>query len=173
MNALTRQGVFLCVISCTVALAAEGRITPWIVADAAVSSAFVPAAQWLGFLVAWHLRLRAAGHSAFAPTFARFLEHNQPWLWWWCSIAVVVSVIPPRALGPWVTLMWIGALIPFALGLRDDLRWLRTERGRTLVDARWDVVCQRAVSWGAGIAWFYGIAIWYGLEDRIHVWLRS
>ena len=173
MSAVGKQSFFLFVVACNVALAAEGRITPWILADAALSAAFVPAAQWLGFVVAWRWRIRSSQEDAFTPAFSRFLDGNSSWLWWLCAIAVVVALVPPRSLGPWVIFIETGALIPFSLGVFADIYWLRAERGRSLHQARVDVLLQRAVSWGCGIAWFFGIAIWYGLEDRIAVWLRS
>ena len=168
---IRRQLFFLFIVASAVSLAADGRVTPWLVLDAGVSAAFMPVIQLLAFFLIWRVRIRRA--RATASDTLGFLDGNAPWLWWWCAFAVVVAFVPPRSLGPWTTLMWVSVPVPFAWSAARDVRWLRLGYGRTSRQALMDVCVLRAVTWGAGIAYFYGIAIWYLQVPSVLAWWHA
>jgi len=167
---IRRQILFLFVIACAVSLAVEGRVVPWAVLDAGISFAFIPVFQLLAFLLVWRVRVGRARAGASA---AAFLDGNTPWLWWWCAFAAMVACVPPRSIGLGVTLAEVSAVIPFALSVVGDVRWLRRDHGRTLREAATDVVVLRVVTWGACLVWFFGIAVWYLEVPKVVAWLRG
>ena len=170
MSVIRRQLFFLFVVGCAVSLAAEGRVVPWLVIDASVSAAFMPAFQLLGFYVIWRLCLhtrRAERRDVLA-----FLDGNAPWLWWWCVAAAVAGCVPPRSIGPWLLPALVSVLIPLVWSVAADVRWLRGEQGRTSRQAAVDVSVLRLVTWGTGVVWFLGIAIWYGEVPKLAAWWR-
>jgi hypothetical protein len=170
VSVIRRQFFFLCVVGCAVSLGAEGRVTPWLVFDASVSAAFMPACQLLGFFVVW--RARPLWGRAERSDVHAFLDGNAAWLWWWCAAAATAAFVPPRSLSPWLALLPLSALLPFVWSVIADVRWLRGE-GRTPRQAAADVCALRTVTWGAGIAWFFGIAIWYGEVPKLAAWWRA
>lgn len=141
---------------------------PWLVLDAGISAAFMPVVQLLGFLLIW--RMRIAHSRATERDVLQFLAGNAPWLWWWCLAAVPMVAVPPQSLGPWIRAAILSTIVPIAWSIREDVRWLRADRGRTAGEAALDVAGLRLVTWGAGIVWFFGIAIWYGELPKIAAW---
>lgn len=171
MSVVRRQFFFLFVVACAVSLAAEGRLAPWLVLDAGVSAAFMPAIQLLAFFVIWRVRIQ--GRSVTSNDALAFLDGNTPWLWWWCAFAAMVAFVPPRSLGPWMTLVWVSLPIPFAWGAVRNFRWLRFGYGRTSREAAIDVCVLRLVTWGAGLVYFFGIAVWYGEVPKVLAWWHA
>lgn len=167
---LRRSIFFLFIVGCVVSLGAEGRLVPWLALDAAVSAAFMPVVQLLGFAVIWRIRIARA--PARERDVLRFLDGNTAWLWWWCIAAIPAALVPPQSLGPWIRAATFSTIMPIAWTVRQDARWLRADHGRTARQAALDVVGLRLVTWGAGIAWFFGIAIWYGELPKLAVWWR-
>jgi hypothetical protein len=167
VSVVRRQFFFLFVVGCAVSLGAEGRVVPWLVVDGALSAAFMPAFQLLGFVIV--RRARMSRRRAERRDVRAFLDGNGVWLWWWTLAAVAAAFLPPRSLGPWLLPLILSALIPIVWSVVSDLRWLRGE-GRTARQAAADVCALRAVTWGAGIAWFFGIAIWYGEVPKLAAW---
>src|SRR5439155_16115208 len=86
VRVVRRQLLLLFVVACVMSLAAEGRLVPWLVLDAAVSAVFMPVFQLLGFALVWRMRIARA--PAREHDVLRFLDGNLPWLWWWCAVAV-------------------------------------------------------------------------------------
>ena len=165
---IRRQVFFLFVIGCALSLAAEGRVVPWLVLDAGVSAAFIPACQLLGFYALSRARLNQR-HAAARDVLA-FLDGNTAWLWWWCAAATVAACVPPRLIGPWIWPAMLSTLIPLVQGVVADARWLRLAHGRTPRHAVVDICVLRLVTWGTGVAWFFGIAIWYGEVPKLAAW---
>jgi hypothetical protein len=168
VSVIRRQFVFLLIVGCVVSLAAEGRVVPWLALDAAVSAAFMPVVQLLGFAAIW--RMRIAGTRARERDVLGFLDGNTCWLWWWCALAVPVALVPPQRIGPWILPALVSAIVPMAWSIGRDARWLRADRGRTARQAFLDVAALRLVTWGAGVVWFFGIAIWYGELPKVVMW---
>jgi hypothetical protein len=168
MRVVRRQLFFLFVVACVVSLGAEGRVVPWLALDAAVSAAFMPAVQLLGLAVIWRMRIARA--RAPEREVLRFLDGNASWLWWWCLVAIPAALVPPQSLGPWIRAAIVTTIVPIVWSIRQDVRWLRADQGRTSREAALDVVGLRLVTWGAGVVWFFGIAIWYGELPKLGEW---
>lgn len=168
MSVIRRQIFFLLVVATAVSLAAEGRVTLWLLADASVSAAFMPVFQLLGFVVAWRLRVRGAWPRT--RDVAGFLDGNTAWFWWWCAIAILVSIAPPRSMGPAVLLAFLAALVLLGATSKRDWQWLRAGYGRSDREAALDIAAMRLVTWGLGVLWFFGIAIWYGEVPKVVAW---
>lgn len=170
MSVIRRQFFFLFVIACAASLAAEGRVTLWLVIDTSISAAFIPILQCLGFVIVWRLRIGSAPASRDVQG---FLEGNIAWLWWWCAVAALVALCPPRSMGPSFMVAFLAAIALFGWTSLRDWRWLRDGYGRSDRAAAIDIASMRLVTWGFGVLYFLGIAIWYGELPRVAAWFRA
>jgi hypothetical protein len=147
-----RPLTMLFVIGCAISLLASGRFTARLIVDAAVSFAFVPAAQMIALATVHRVR-----HSAMPPprTIDEYFRTNLPWLWWILAIAVFAMFVPaPKRgdLGP----MLLTVPVPIVLGVVTDWRFFRRALGETPGRAAANVAGIRAISWSLAMIYFFG-----------------
>jgi hypothetical protein len=137
---------------------ASGRLTPRLIADGAVSFAFIPLIE----IVALFGALRVTGARPRLPR-ARvmhiFFAGNVPWLVWLIALGAILAAAPPRALG-WPVPLFTTALVPGAWSAWIDYHFFRQVTGRAAGRARLAVAVNRTFGWTAGVAYFFGIALW-------------
>ena len=166
---------------------ASGRVTLRLIADGALSFAFVPLCQLAAFAVVYRVQRGARsgthpadpGHHTFAQAADRYLAGNTPWLWWLVALMAAAAILPVRttdllaiALVTWV--------IPIALSVWLDWRFFRST-GRTRAHAIADIVLQRAIAWTLAMAYFFGIAsssrdffyLFVEMKDMVDTWVRT
>ena len=102
-----------------------------------------------------------------------YVALNAPWLWWWCAVAAIVSVVPPRGLGPWIAPVVVSVPVVMVWALAVDYRWLRRVHQRSRREAAADLVWLRVAAWVPGVAWFLGIALWYDTWPAVVEWWRA
>lgn len=151
------------VLGFAISIMAAGRFPVRLIADGALSFAFVPLSELAGFAVVYRVR-RAP--LPFAQAADRFFAGNTPWLWWLIGIMTATTVLPVIRHGNLLAPLLVAALIPIALSVVIDLRFFREVMGRTRGRARIDVALQRILSWSAAAAYFFGLAI--GAHDFFH-----
>ncbi len=154
---LARRPLLLAlVLGLGVSLLASGRFTIRLIADGALSFAFVPLAELAGFALVY-----AAGRRAlpFADAVDRFFAGNTPWLWWMLGLMVATVMLSVTEQEHLLAPLLLASPIPIVLSVRDDLRFFRDGLGATRGRARIDVALQRMVSWSAATAYFFGVAI--------------
>lgn len=154
--AVRRTLLLALVLGCGVSLLASGRFTLRLIADGALSFAFVPLCELAGFALVYRLR-RAP--LPFAEAVDRFFAGNTPWLWWLLGIMTAAAVLPVVQHGQLLALLLLAAPIPIAYSVAIDLRFFRHVMGRTRGGAVFDVVLLRIVAWSAATAYFLGVAI--------------
>ena len=149
---LRRPLLTLFVIGCTVSMFASGRMTARLIADGALSFAFIPAAEILAFAIVHRLR-RQAWPSA--GTFDGYLRGDRPWLWWLLAIIVAAMFMAPARRGD------IGPLLltmpaPIALAGIADWRFLHRQLDETRRCATWDLIWVRLITWSVVALYFFG-----------------
>jgi hypothetical protein len=156
------------VLGCTVSLVASGRLSVRLVADGAVSFAFLPVCCVAGFAIVYFRRRDCP------PPFARaldiFLSGQLPWLLWLIALAGLCSVVPPRGLGPWLLPLEVSIAIPAVWSGVADFHFFRQVMARAPRAAVLDLLLYRAVAWTAAAAYFFGIAIWYEVIPAVIEW---
>jgi len=155
---LAQQPLFLAfVLGCGVSMLGSGRLTLRLIADGMFSFAFVPIAEFLGFVVAYS-RGRPEGRPL--PSVAdEFFETNQPWIWWSIGLIVAAAIVPASRLGSLLAPILFTAPIPIVLSGVLEWRFARGTMGRTRGQAAIGLVVQRAVAWSAATAYFFGVAL--------------
>jgi hypothetical protein len=149
--------LLLFVIGCAVSAFASGRFTVRLIADGAVSFAFVPAFE-LGAL-AVVFRMSARPPVPLARSASLFLVGNAPWLFWLTALGALGWLVPPSAIGPWVVPIETASVVPAAWSAVIDFHFFREVFGRPARHAVRDVVVHRAVGWACALAYFFGIAV--------------
>ena len=155
---LRRPAMLLLVLGCTLSLLIAGRITLRLVADGAVSFAFIPVVELAAFAVVFH-----AGRSpaiGFRHAADRFFAGHGPWLLWLVALATLSVVLPPQTFVRWLDLVLRSALLPAAWSLVIDFHFSRTVMRRTAARAIGDLFLLRAIAWPAAVAYYGGIAMW-------------
>ena len=154
-----RPLTFLFVCGCVVSMWTSGRLSVRLIADGAVSFAFLPAFQLLAFAVVYR---RAPRQLPFAQAADRFFAGSAPWLWWLVSFAALRCLLtplqagaPPQLLLDFVKATLVGVL---AWSAYVDHRFFR-EVLLAPESAR-DLILQRAIGWTGGAVYFFGIAVW-------------
>ena len=145
-----------------VSLMSSGRLTPRLVADGALSFAFVPTLELAAFAVIYR---RRSQRLPSAREIDRFFATNEPWLLTIVALSALVSLQSPRAAALWTVppLVWLPlAVIALAIGwsAHRDARYFREALRRPAAAAWRDAVLLRAIAWPAGTVYFFGIAIW-------------
>jgi hypothetical protein len=154
---LARRPLLLAlVLGLGISLFASGRFTIRLIADGALSFAFVPLAELAGFALVYAIGRRAL---PFAEAVDRFFAGNTPWLWWLLTIMTAAALRPVVRQDGLLAPLLVAAPIPIALSVVIDLRFFREVMGSTRGRARIDVALQRMVSWSAATAYFFGVAI--------------
>jgi hypothetical protein len=165
-----RPLLLLLTMSCAVSMLGESRLSIRLIADAAVSFAFVPIIQIIAFGIVYRTTPRPI---RFARAVDLFSAGNGPWYIWLIAVSAVGLFQSPRDAAIWTSLEFFGAVcvgLPIAAwALWIDLQFFRTVLFH--VDSRpvRDLVVMRAITWSLALTWFFGIAAWPELAGRI--WL--
>ncbi len=165
---LLRRPLFLAfVFGCVVSLEASGRFTARLVADGAISAAFVPIFETIALGAVFRRRPHVI---SFARAVDIFFVANAPWLLWLIALAALRGLESPiQATAPPPLLEWIviGSLVPTAVwSAWIDLHYFREVLPRLAGAAR-DLILQRAIGWSCTIVYFLGYAIWPEIVGRI------
>ena len=162
MGRILRQLLLLLlVISCMVSALVSGRFTARLILDGAVSFAFVPIVELLGFACVWKLYGR---NQELKQTAGIFLAGNLPWLLWCLVITAIGCFVAPaqmdRLSGTLRNVFIYGSAGLVALwSAWMDLKYFREVLHSTERDAMKCVFAQRLISWGSGAVYFYSFAI--------------
>jgi hypothetical protein len=156
------------VFGCLVSATASGRFSVRLIADGALSFAFVPAFEVAALAIVCRTGVRA--RLPFAETVDRFFAGNSPWLVWMTIVAAVFAVVPPRSVGSLVKPALFLSLVPLVWSGYLDFRFFRNVMQRDGVGARRDLVLHRLIGWSATLTYFFGIAIWHEYVLRFSFW---
>jgi hypothetical protein len=170
-QALFRLSSFLLVLGCTVSLLGSGRLSVRLIADGAVSFAFLPAFVVAGLAAVYFSR--ADRRLPFARALDFFSTGLLPWLLWLVGLSAVCSIVPPRQLGPWIWPLEISLLVPAAWSCVIDFHFFREAMGLPARAALRDLALNRVVAWGGATAYFLGIAIYYEIVPVVIKWIRG
>jgi hypothetical protein len=144
-----------------VSLQASGRLGARLIADGALSFAFVPVFEMAALAAVYRLGPR---RISFARAVDLFFSGNAPWLLWMIAFATLRCLQTPRqATAPPVFLLWILelSLVPIAVwSAWIDLHFFREVLPRPAARPRRDLILQRAIAWTCSIGYFFGYAIW-------------
>ena len=137
---LARRPLLLAlVLGFGISLIVSGRFTVRLIADGALSFAFVPLAELAGLALVYYLGRQVL---PFAQAVDRFFAGNTAWLWWLLALMTVTVVLPvvqhERLLAP----LLLSLLIPIVLSVRHDLLYFRDVLGDTRARA-W--ICHPAI----------------------------
>jgi hypothetical protein len=158
MLMLRRPLLWLFFLGSLVSLLASGRLSVRLIADGAVSFAFVPLFGIAALAVVWRREPRPA--LAFARTVDAFLAGLTPWLLWMIAAGGVFACVPPRGFGAWFFPVVISAVVPLVWSIWLDWRFFRDTLRRSPRRAIGDLVIHRAIAWTGAVIYFLGIAIW-------------
>jgi hypothetical protein len=156
------------VIGCVVSAGASGGFRVRLIADGAVSFAFVPAFEVAALAIVCRTETRA--RVPFPEAVGRFFAGNTPWLAWMTIVAAAFAVTPPRSIGPLVKPALFGSLVPLVWSAYADFRFFRDVMQRDGAGARRDLALHRLISWSAILIYFFGIAIWHEYALKIPGW---
>jgi hypothetical protein len=166
---LRRPLLLALTLGCAVSVLASGRFTLRLVADGALSMAFVPACQMLGLAAVYLLRRQPV---PFARAADQFFAGNTVWLCWLLVFMVLGAAVPvtaqARLSGPFL----VSSLVPIATSLAIDLRFFRDVMGRPAGGALLDIAIERIVAWSAALLYFLGIASDGRLGDMLYVFVE-
>ena len=153
--------LFLFVIACTVSVQVTGRFTVREILDGAISFAFVPLVEFVGFALAWRLSKRP---RTLNDAIRLFLGGNFPWMFWCIGLMIAGCFVSPARVnhipGAYRNALLYGtAAATFLWSMTIDLRYFRDVLNASPADAMRLVFTQRLVSWGSGILYFFSLAI--------------
>ncbi len=159
------------VLGCAVSMLASGRLSARLIADGAMSFAFVPFFQALALAVVWRTGRRPARSLRLA--LPEFGPGNRPWLVWIVAVTAVAALVPPRDIGPWIRPVLFSASVPIVWSVILDFHFFRDTGVQSPGGAIRDLVLHRAIAWtGAGL-YFLGLAAWAEVVPRLAPWVRS
>ena len=150
--------VFVC--GCVVSLWASGRLGVRLIADGAVSFAFLPVFSLIALAVVYR---RSPRRVSFAQAADLFSIANAPWLLWLVAFATLRCLEPPTqaAAQPLILAAAIKLSLVVVAGWSTyvDLLFFRQVLPRPGGSAR-DLILQRAIGWTCSVVYFFGIALW-------------
>jgi hypothetical protein len=158
MRLIRRPLLLLLFVGCFVSMEASGRLSIRLIADGAVSFAFVPVFGIVSLALV--SRARARGVS-FAEAVDTFFATDTAWLLWLVAMIAIRAVESPQfASGPPRPVFWAkgASMVPVALWTAWlDLRLFRS----TLAPAApvRAFLMQRLVAWSCALTYFFGIAV--------------
>jgi hypothetical protein len=164
---LRRPLRLLFVCGCVVSLWASGRLSARLIADGAISFAFLPVFSLAALAAVYR---RSPRRISFARAADLFFVANAPWLLWLVAFAALRAVespmqaaAPPIALWPALELSLVAVA---AWSAYVDRHFFREVLPNPAGNAR-DLLLQRAIGWSCSVAYFFGIAIWPEIAGRI------
>jgi hypothetical protein len=164
---LRRPLALALVCGCVVSLWASGRLSVRLIADGAVSFAFLPVFSLLALGVVYR---RAPRTVSFAQAADLFFAANAPWLLWLVAFAAWRSLeTPTQAAAPSPVLsaaIEASLVLAAAWSAYVDLQFFREVLPRP-AGSIGDLLLQRAISWSCSVAYFFGIAIWPEIIGRV------
>ena len=179
MSAAARRGwtlvrqplLFAFAIGIVVSLAASGRVSVRLVADGALSFAFVPVIEAAAFAVVYRRGPRA---MPYATAVDRFFRTNAPWLAIMTAFAALTIVVTPRESGVWAApprllILAAVAVAGIVWSAALDLAFFRDALGRTRAAAVRDTLLFRAIEWPLVTLYFLGFAI----RPMVTEWFRG
>ena len=126
---LARRPLLLAlVLGFAISLIVSGRFTVRLIADGALSFAFVPLAELGGLALVYYLGRRVL---PFAQAVDRFFSRNTAWLWWLMAIMTLTVVLPVMQHERLMAPLLLSLLIPIVLSVRHDLLYFRDVPGAT------------------------------------------
>lgn len=150
-----RPLVLALALGCAVSSLASGRLSVRLIADGAISFAFVPVIEIGTFAVVY---LTAARKRSFARAVDLFFAGNTPWLLWLVWIAALGAVTAPTRGASALLLLQVTAVLPASCSAYLDFHFFREVMDRP-APAR-DVAVNRAIGWSCAALYFVGIAAW-------------
>jgi hypothetical protein len=165
---LVRRPLLLAfVFGCAVSLQASGRFTARLIADGAISFAFVPVFEVIALAAVYRRQPHRIG---FARAVDLCFVANAPWLLWLIAFSTLRCFESPiQATAPAPVLEWIviGSVVPTAVwSAWIDLHYFREVLPRPAGAAR-DLLIERAIGWSCALVYFLGYAIWPEIVGRI------
>jgi len=165
---LRRPLLLAFVFGCAVSALASGRFSARLIADGAVSFAFVPAIELVAFALVYGTGTRQ--RLPFARVVDLFFTGNTPWLLWLAGLATVGCLVSPRHIGSWILPIGLSMLVPIAWSASIDFHFFREVTNRPAREAIRDLVLHRTLAWTSGAAYFFGIVIWSETLPAIVRW---
>jgi tellurite resistance protein TehA-like permease len=156
------------VIGCMVSATASGRFSVRLIADGAVSFAFIPVFQVAALYVVCRTGIRA--RLPFAEAVDRFFAGNTAWLIWLTVVAAAFAVVPPREIDRLMKPAMFSSVVPLVVSALADFLLFRDTMERDVRGAWRDVALQRALGLGAGLTYFFGIAVWHEYVPQLRGW---
>jgi hypothetical protein len=164
---LRRPLQLLLVCGCVVSLWASGRLSVRLIADGAVSFAFLPVFSLAALAAVYR---RSPRRVSFAQAADLFFIANAPWLLWLVAVAALRALESPlQAAAPPLALSWgieLSLVVVAAWSAYVDRHFFREVLPRPDGSAS-DLMLQRAIGWSCSVAYFFGIAIWPEIAGRI------
>jgi hypothetical protein len=146
---------------------ASGRVSPRLAVPATVYWSFVPLVETAGLAAVWRRQREAI---RFARAIDLFFQGHAPWLLWLAAFAAIWAFFPTVLVLGWTYAKWAwygSALAVAAWSAVIDYRFFRGVLGRGAGSALGNLLLQRVVSWGAGLAWFLGRSAWQVTAARL------
>ena len=162
---LRRPVALAFVLGCVASVLASGRFTARLITDGTLSYAFIPAIELAAFAVVY--RTGARRRIPFARAVDLFFIGNAPWLLWLVILAGVASIVPPRQLAPWLSLLFMGFLIPAAWSAYVDFHFFRAVMNRNVPGAVRDLMLHRVIGWSGFAVYFVAGSLWSQVLPRI------
>ena len=157
--------LFVC--GCVVSLWVSGRLSVRLIADGAVSFAFLPVFSLAALAIVYR---RSPRRVSFAQAADVFLAANAPWLLWLVAFAALRALESPmQAAAPPLALSWtieLSLIVAAVWSAYVDLHFFREVLPHPAGSSR-DLILQRAIGWSCSAAYFFGIAIWPEIVGRI------
>jgi hypothetical protein len=169
LGALRRVLLLALTIGCLVSALASGRLSLRLIADGAVSFAFIPIVEVAAFGVVALTGVRR--RAPWASSASVFFVGHAPWLVWMAFLTVLAAVVPPRVAPAWASTALVATAVPAFLSARLDYHFFREVMDRSSRGAIRDVVLYRAMAWSLATAYFFGIAIRWEILPDVIGWL--
>jgi hypothetical protein len=157
--------LFVC--GCVVSLWTSGHLSVRLIADGAVSFAFLPVFSLAALAAVYR---RSPRRVSFAQAADLFFVANAPWLLWLIVFAALRALESPvQAAAPPLALSWaieLSLVVVAVWSAYVDRHFFREVLPRPAGGAS-DLILQRAIGWSCSVAYFLGIAIWPEIAGRI------
>jgi hypothetical protein len=154
-------------LGCSVSLMTSGRVLPRLAFPATIYWSFVPLCQ-IGALAAVSRRRK----MAFGRLIDIYFESHTAWLLWTIVFAAIWAIVPTRLVYRWLEYKWLwyaSAWAVIAWSAYRDFGFFRRVLERTPGRALADLLVQRALSWGVGLAIFLAPGGWQAVASALRL----